>query len=287
MLRRGARLRLSGRDGGGSGAGVHFVVFYVEPTAAAAREIVARFPAFRLDSEYRDLLAILFGSVELFHPGAKTILLTDEATSLEALPANTEVVRCRVDRDQVVHSRLLAQIEYLRDRAGKSAVVFLDPDVIVNSDLTPLLAEEFDVALTYRDLPQMPINDGVIVINARVGGAGLRFLKRVRSIYDRHCADDPYWFGSQRAFIAALGERFASRRSDVIDVHRCRVRLLPCEQWNFSPEPDEQAIAAELRDKYILHFKGERKSLMPLYWDKHVSPTQGRLAVADPAWAAE
>jgi hypothetical protein len=206
-------------------------------------------------------------------PGAKTILLTDERTPLGALPANVEVVRCSVDRDRVVHSRLLAHIDYLRDRAGESAVVFLDPDVIVNADLTPLLAEEFDVALTYRDLPQMPINDGVIVINARAARAGLRFLNRVRSIYDRHCADDPYWFGSQRALIAALGTRFADRRSDLIRVRRCRVRLLPCEQWNFSPEPDQHAIAAELGDKYILHFKGERKPLMPLYWDKHIGHT--------------
>lgn len=258
-------------------------MFYVEPSAGAVQEIVARWPAFRVDTEYRDLLAILFRSVELFHPGAKTVLLTDERTPLEALSADTEVVRCRVDRDRVVHSRLLAQIAYLRHRAGKSAVVFLDPDIIVNADLTPLLVEEFDVALTYRDLPEMPINDGVIVVNARAGRAGLRFLKRVRSIYDRYCADDPYWFGSQRAFIAALGKQFANRSSDVIEVRRCRVRLLPCEQWNFSPEHNEEENAAELRNKYILHFKGERKSLMPLYWEKHISHTQPRPADGNPA----
>jgi hypothetical protein len=265
---------------------VHFVVFFVEPSADAEREIVSRVPAFRAYSGYRGLLTILFRSVELFHPAARTVVLTDERTPLASLPVNATVVRCPVDRDRIMHSRLLAQIDYLRHQAGNSAVVFLDPDIIVNADLTPLLAEDFDIALTYRDLPQMPINDGVIVLNAGRRRGGLRFLERVRSIYDRHCADDPYWFGSQRAYIAALGKKFAHRRSDIIDVRRSRVRLLPCEQWNFSPGHEEQAMAADLRDKYVLHFKGERKWMMPLYWQKHVRGISSRLAPGKPARVA-
>jgi hypothetical protein len=264
---------------------MHVVVFHVEPSSSAVREITARFPGFRTDTDYRNLLTILFRSVEVSHPGAKTVVLTDDRTPRDALPAHSEVVRVPVDPDRVMYSRLLAYIEYLRDHAGSSAVLFLDPDIIVNADLSATSSEKFDIALTYRDLPQMPINDGVILINRGRRDAGLRFLERVRSIYDREFSDDPYWFGSQRAFIAALGRRFAQRRSDAIRVGGVRVRLLPCDQWNFSPELDEQAITTAHPDKRILHFKGDRKRLMPLYWQEHFGRRQGLApshAPADP-----
>lgn len=254
---------------------MHFVAFYAEPSAVGVNEIVTRFPSFSTDTDYQNLLAILFRSVELFQPDAKMAVLTDEYAQLDSLPPDVAIVRLPIDPDRVVHSRLTAQIEYLRTHAETSPVVFLDPDIIINADLRPLVAEAtFDVALTYRDLPDMPINDGVIVINGGPGQEGLRFLELVRSVYDRQFAGDPYWFGHQRALIATLGKsRFALRPSNDIRLDGIRVRLLPCDQWNFSPE-DERAFAQGLRDKRILHFKGERKALMSLYWQKYLDPAK-------------
>ena len=154
---------------------------------------------------------------------------------------------------------------------GTSPVVFLDSDVIVNADLGPLLAEEFDVALTYRDHPNTPVNGGVIIVKGGAHGSGLRFLERVRSIFDQEFSSARLWWGDQRALIAAVGhERFAHRQADTVEVDGTRVRLLPCDRYNFSPADDEQAIAAELGDKCILHFKGARKRLMPLYWASYL-----------------
>jgi hypothetical protein len=248
---------------------VHFVTFHLEPGATALKKI----PAFCRVADYRVLLTILFRSVELFHPGAKAALLSDERTPFESLPAHIDIVRAPIDPDRVLYSRLLARMDYVRRHAGTSPVVFLDSDMIVNADLGPLVAEEFDVALTYRDHHRrVPINGGLAVVKGGPQGAGLRFLERVRSIYVEEFSTKLHW-GDQRALISAVGyDRFALRTSDLIDVDGTRILLLPCEQYNFSPENDERAIAGALRDKRILHFKGERKRLMPLYWDKYLDP---------------
>jgi hypothetical protein len=115
---------------------VHFVAFYAEPSAVGVNEIVTRFPSFSTDTDYQNLLAILFRSVELFQPDAKMAVLTDEYAQLDSLPPDVAIVRLPIDPDRVVHSRLTAQIEYLRTHAETSPVVFLDPDIIINADLS-------------------------------------------------------------------------------------------------------------------------------------------------------
>jgi hypothetical protein len=52
----------------------------------------------------------------------------------------------------------------------------------------------------------------------------------------------------------------------------CRIRLLPCEVWNFSPDNRLAAIADGLPDKLVLHFKGQRKRLMEPFWSTFLEP---------------
>jgi hypothetical protein len=74
------------------------------------------------------------------------------------------------------------------------------------------------------------------------------------------------------ALIDVLGkDRFLHRTADDLSIDGVKIRLLPCEQYNFSPENSPRAISRPLRDKAILHFKGERKRLMPLYWEAHLA----------------
>ena len=55
-------------------------------------------------------------------------------------------------------------------------------------------------------------------------------------------------------------------KKQVIDVDGCRVLLLPCDTYNFSPENKYKEICSALSEKVVLHFKGERKRLMPHFW---------------------
>lgn len=251
---------------------MHFVTFHVEPSAPALDKISASCHEFNAETDYRRLLGILFRSIQLFHPGATQVVLSDERTALNSLPPEIAVRRSAVDPDRVMYSRLLAQIDYVRNHGSDSGVVFLDSDMIVNADLRPLLDADFDVALTYRDHPRMPLNGGVIFIKGGPHGAGLRFLERVRSLYAERFSAAGHWWGDQQALIAAVGhERFAQRIADWLMLDGVRMRLLPCEQYNFTPPNSISAIAAELPAKAILHFKGACKRLMPLYWNTHLA----------------
>jgi len=247
---------------------VHFVAFHVEPGESALAKLARTRRTSDAPSDYRLLLEILFSSALLFHPDAVTALLSDERTQFRPRLTNASLLRLPVDPTRVMFSRLVGQIDYLRNHAGASPVVFLDSDVIVNADLRPLLAEEFDVALTYRDHARTPLNGGVVIAR---GESAVRFLERVRSIYAEQFSSARLWWGDQRALIAAIGhDRFEHRESDTIEIDGSRIRLLPCDEYNFSPPNDERAIAQELGDKFILHFKGDRKRLMPLYWERYL-----------------
>ncbi len=253
-------------------ADVHFVAFHVEPSAAATERIAASCASFRAETDYRRLLTILFRSVHLFHPGARCAVLTDGGTPFDDLPQGVRVHRSVIDSDSVMYSRLVAQIDYLRNHAGNEAVAFLDSDMILNGPLWPQQGQEFDVALTYRDSPEMPVNGGVILVQAGAQQAAIAFLERVREIYASRFSDAQHWWGDQQALIAAIGrERYARRDSDLLTLDVARIRLLPCDTHNFSPAKRISAIASELHGKTILHFKGERKRLMPLYWNAHLS----------------
>jgi hypothetical protein len=253
---------------------MHFVAFHVEPSAAGAARITESCSAFHADTNYRRLLTILFASVELFHAGATPAVLSDEHTPLDFLPPNVKVRRYRVDPDRITYSRVVAQVDYMQSLGVDSPVFFLDSDMIVNADLAPLSAEECDLALTYRNHPEMPLNGGLILVRGGSAGRGARFLEHVRATYASQFSSSQHWWGDQLALIAAVGrKRFESRKEDLLTVDGVRIRLLPCAQYNFSPDNRIRSISHELRDKCILHFKGERKRLMPLYWNTYLAPS--------------
>jgi lipopolysaccharide biosynthesis glycosyltransferase len=254
---------------------MHFVAFHVEPSAAGAARMEASCSAFHAETDYRRLLDILFSSVGLHHPDATRAVLTDERTPLDSLSPAIAVRRSAVDPDRVMYSRLLAQIEYLQRHADGESVAFLDADMIVNANFDALLADDFDIALTYRSDPDMPLNGGVILVRAGRQAAAIRFLEQVRAIYAERFFAAAHWWGDQHALIAAVGsERFARRIGDRLTVGGVKLRFLPCDQYNFSPENDPAAVARPLPDKAILHFKGERKRLMPGYWNAHLAPRE-------------
>jgi hypothetical protein len=246
------------------------VAFHVEPSLAGAERIEQSCSTFHAEQDYLGLLDLLFRSARLHERTAECVVLTGETTAMP-LDESVRVVRASVDADRVMFSRLQAQIKMLEEAPSAGHTAFLDADMLINRPLAPLFSEDFDLALTYRANAEMPINGGVILVKQGRRAKAAQFLKRVAEVYATRYADQQHWWGDQRALIDVLGrERFDRRTSDSVKADGVTIRLLPCDEYNFSPENELHCIAAPLRDKFILHFKGERKRLMPLYWQAHM-----------------
>jgi hypothetical protein len=259
-----------------------FVAFHVATSQATAELITQSCATFHGDNDYVSLLKILFRSARLSDANAECVVLSDHGTPLDSLANSAHVIRSDVDATCPMFSRLQAQIDFLERCADGDDVAFVDSDMIVNAPLAPIFAEDFDVAFTYRGDAQMPINGGVILVRGSRQANALRFLHQVRDCYAAKYAEQARWWGDQQALIDVVGrERFDRRTSDLLDVDGIRVRLLPCERYNFSPENEFRAIRRPLADKVILHFKGERKRLMPAYWNAYLAP---RFERTWPAW---
>ncbi|MEY2470124.1 MAG: hypothetical protein QOF21_2822 [Actinomycetota bacterium] len=235
--------------------------------------------------DYHEMVALAFRSARLFHPHCATVLLTDEHTRWEGLEPDVEIRRHAIVVDRFNLARFDAEIAFVRDAPPASLIVVMDSDVLVNDALGDLADGTWDIALTYRDHDEYPINKGVVIVNGDRRAHALKFLERARHCYEIEVAADSGWWGDQRALINAIGRaEFAARESDLMDVGGVGVRLLPCDTFNFSPDADGRTLGRALANKRVLHFKGPRKVWMRPYWKAYLasreSKTPASLAVA-------
>ena len=213
---------------------------------------------------YLRLLEMMVRSVRRFHPGAAVTVLTDAETDLSALRVDVQRENHAVDRGALMLSRAQAQWQHLQRKGLDQPVLFLDTDMLINGNLEHLLEQDFDVALTVRGHAEMPVNGGFLLLNHQRPQCAMnffeRYLQRFRDCYGSQSA----WYGDQRALADAVDSNHAQSPA-------ARLLLLPCERYNHTPG-DRLRKALKPREQCrILHFKGSRKRLMPLYWHAHLA----------------
>ncbi len=225
--------------------------------------------------DYGAVLALSFEAGAIKAPQARRILITDETTQLPADLRVDEVMRFPLDRGQLMYERMRLQSLYLKRRAPGRCSVLMDSDMVVNADPSRVFGEAFDIGLTWRGKhADAPFNGGLILVAE--GAAGLDFFGKVRACYDALAADATVtgacetnpraWWGDQWALAATVGYRaYGERTTDVLSVDGIRVRLFPCETHNFTPEPQTRYDVADLRRKFFIHFKGNRKQMLAFY----------------------
>ena len=225
--------------------------------------------------EYMRMIDMLFRSVRLFHRHARCTLLTDAATRVNGVRGRWRRSVHEVDYRRLMLSRTRAQHDYVSAHDFRCPLALIDSDILVNGSLGSLCDQDFDVALTVRPSKRMPINGGLIILNNRRPDRSRAFVRRLLEIYETRFTDDAQWYGDQLALVACL-DRPVRELSEAapVTVGDVRVLLLPCETFNFSSDADPRAIERPLPDKRILHFKGPRKPLMPLYWAAHLRPRE-------------
>ena len=256
---------------------MEFITFHVALSADQAvhpNQTVAH-------AEYLGMVDMMFSSARLFHPHARRVVLSDLETSFDPVRDGIDSIdRSEMDPQKLMFERAQAQLRHVRASGFDRPMVIIDSDILVNGSLQPVFERDFDVALTWRgDNRDQPINGGLLILNNRRPAVSRRFFENYVRIYSERYADEKGdWFGDQLALRDALGlevEQLAA--SEIVEVDGCRVLLLPCDTYNFSPSNQFTEIERDLGDKLILHFKGERKRLMRPYWRARLQPAHSWL----------
>ncbi len=249
---------------------ISFVTFYIDVTARTMDSIHRRTSTITV-TEPQAYIKTMFASARRFHPGCRQVILSDRHTVFPPHPA-TDIMRCDLDAESPMMSRSIAWLDYIKEAEGHT--IFLDSDILINGDLSPVFDQDFDVALTYRDEEKWPINAGINFAHGRAPAGAARFhrmwLRRFRS---RHHGDG-VWGGDQDA----LREIFSAvdfARDDVFrhDLDGIRVLFLPCAIYNFSTSMKCE-MDGHYPGKKVLHFKGRRKPHLFPYWRRYIKPVE-------------
>jgi hypothetical protein len=224
---------------------------------------------------YSRMIDLLFRSAHLFHSQIRCTVLTDKKSSIKGITSEFQRVESDIDHSALMLSRTIAQMDYLEKNAFDKPIIFIDSDILVNAPLTELFELDFDVALTWRISFKMPINGGLLILNNRRPEVAKRFFRKFCDIYRQNYADRSAWYGDQLALRDAIGMHYKDMADGlIVGIDGCKVLLLSCDTYNFSPHNEYQAINSDLRDKAILHFKGQRKRLMAPFFNVWLKPHQ-------------
>jgi hypothetical protein len=224
-------------------------------------------------AEQVQLIRLMTKSVRLWHPHSSMTLLTNARTASWRLPSHCKQVINEVIPKDLMLERAIAQERYVLASDMGAPMVLLDSDILLNGGLDAVFERTFDVALTWRPNHEMPINGGLIILNHERPEVAKGFLSRYVSVYRRTYAGQARWFGDQLALQDCVGLRAEDMSEyQVVERDGCRLLLLPCSSYNFSPHNRYRAICSRLPDKSVLHFKGQRKRLMAPFWRAWLHP---------------
>ncbi len=186
---------------------------------------------------------IMVASVKSAMPGVRIIQMTD--TNTKPVTGVDDVIRKRYDDKYLMPYRLL----HLKD-FPPGDVIFLDTDIVVQKDLSPIFEEDFDIGLTKRFKPvrdlngydlaaEMPYNTGVMFSRA----SGTSFWQKS---YE-HCLTlpkhDQEWWGDQLSIKAT---------ADTTDL---KLKEFPCDLYNYTPHTPVEDVSG----KFVLHYKGPHR----------------------------
>lgn len=201
-------------------------------------------------NEYIPLMEAAFASAKKL--GYETVLVGDDVTPCDH----------HIDLKGPPHLMdwiLRAQWSYISSNLFDCNSVFFSPDALIVKPLEPVFEKDFDLAVTVREHEKYPVNNGVIYIKPECKHAMAMFWTDVRIRCDNYEENIRRWGGDQ----LALHEELAAHGDEPRGMKALR---LPCDTYNASTEQMKPADIIRLRDAYVVHFKGARKSAMLGYW---------------------
>jgi hypothetical protein len=224
------------------------------------------------NSEYISMIEMMCASARLFHPDAIVTLLSNQTTNCGGFSEIGKLIRSSMNVQNLMLERTKLQLNYIKSNDFKRPIVLLDSDILINRPLSPIISRDYDVALTWRSSKNQPINGGFMILNNTRPEVTKNFFARYASLYEKKYQGQAGWWGDQLALRDSVGLSLSEYSSKIIvDSEGCRIFLLPCDRYNFSPENNFQGVASPLKSKFVLHFKGERKRFMKSFWTAWLS----------------
>lgn len=147
----------------------------------------------------------------------------------------------------LMHALIAGQLAYMRQWSGAHRVVLADIDCMIVGDLDRAFTGEWDVAVTRREHPTQPIQNGVMYFDAneRAREAAVALLAQTLVL----CGEK--WGEDQEALALALAP--VPPENTIAERYRARVAFLPTELHNHSHKFGRPRVKAE---RFVEHFKG-------------------------------
>lgn len=162
-----------------------------------------------------------------------------------------------------------------RDHINKSDedIVCMDVDTIVVGDLKPAFDDDFDLAYTVRDNPNMRINAGVIF--ARPTERTKTFMDRWVEIDDKMLTDPKLM---ERGRALNYGQNQASLALLLQENPDIKLKELDCTIWNCVDQTWKDFDAEKTK---VLHVKGHLRECIITFKKPHQFPWWIQLAAAE------
>lgn len=239
------------------------VSFFVQPLDTGGKKLERVDPLYT--ESVADMLAWQAASVRHHYPDAELVVLSDQHTDLH-LPRESPWRIERFHRDEDNHHiavfRRGIEADFLSHHRG-GVHLLLDPDVLIQRRLDWAFLVPAEIIVSWRDQPKWPINLGVLMVGN--ANAGSYFLQGLINRMLAMSSKQQRWMGDQDAACELLAPHYQGP-GQAIAWAGVRVWPMPAHEINHAPEPGElPGDRAKTSRASVLHFKGGRKSLMPVY----------------------
>ncbi|MEC7839890.1 MAG: hypothetical protein VX777_07605 [Chlamydiota bacterium] len=221
------------------------------------------------------IITAMYKAIKKFHPNAKLIVLTDKDTEFDLDPA-IKIVRIPMKTQEIDFEAFKAKILFLKKYPVKGHVIFMEWDLLVQSNLEHIFESDRDIFFTFRNLLPMPINDGFIAINKNGISNAIKLLSIILNRYKNFVSTKfRYWYGLQlilKEIFLPLFFKINPRK-----VHHMRlnfqgvkVGFLHGKTYNYNPIV--QSIDEFLPQHKVIHFSKHKKVNIIPYWKKFLEP---------------
>ncbi|PSS21579.1 Beta-ketodecanoyl-[acyl-carrier-protein] synthase [Actinidia chinensis var. chinensis] len=234
------------------------------------------------------ILNVFINFIQVTMPQSNIIILTDPASKLPVHRSRVAIypIQGEYSRDKLMLQRIRSYIAFLETRLEEHSqrqghlnhYIFTDSDVAVIDDLGQIFKNypNFDLAFTFRNNKEQPLNSGFIAVRGTPDGIrrGKVFLQEVLKVYRSKYIKASRMLGDQLALAWVVksypsfdAKRFTRPQAFLEEIGSASVLFLPCAIYNWTPPEGAGQFHGMTLDVKVVHFKGSRKRLMLESWN--------------------